>query len=80
MKKFLSVFLSLVIFAMIVAPMSAVASDSCNCDTEPIIYVRGRSPIYIDKDDPNSYEIPSFSQDFIKKAAAELNKSVKNGQ
>ena len=72
LKKFLSVFLSLVIFAMIVAPMSAVASDSCNCDTEPIIYVRGRSPIYIDKDDPNSYEIPSFSQDFIKKAAAEL--------
>ncbi len=72
MKKLLAVFMSLVIFVMIVAPMSAVAGDSCNCDTVPIIYVRGRSPIYLDKDDPDSYEIPVFSKDFIKKAAKEL--------
>lgn len=52
MKKFLAVFLSLVIFVIIIAPMSAVAEDSCNCDTEPIIYIRGCSPIYIDKGDP----------------------------
>ena len=72
MKKFLAVFMSLVIFVMIVAPMSAVAKDSCDCDTVPIIYVRGRSPVYIDKDDPDSYEIPVFSEEFIKKAAMEL--------
>lgn len=34
--------------------------------------MRGRSPIYIDKDDPDSYEIPVFSEEFIKRAAKDL--------
>ena len=72
MKKFLAVFLSLVIFVMVIAPISAIAKDTCDCDEVPIIYVRGRSPIYLDKDDPNSNEIPVFSEEFIKKAAKEL--------
>ena len=72
LKKFLAVFLSLVIFVMVIAPISAIAKDTCDCDEVPIIYVRGRSPIYLDKDDPNSYEIPVFSEEFIKKAAKEL--------
>ena len=72
MKKFLAVFLSLVIFVMVIAPISAIAKDTCDCDEVPIIYVRGRSPIYLDKDDPNSHEIPVFSEEFIKKAAKEL--------
>ena len=72
LKKFLAVFLSLVIFVMVIAPISAIAKDTCDCDEVPIIYVRGRSPIYLDKDDPNSHEIPVFSEEFIKKAAKEL--------
>lgn len=72
LKKFLAVFLSLVIFVMVIAPISAIAKDTCDCDEVPIIYVRGRSPVYLDRDDPNSYEIPNFSQEFIKKAAKEL--------
>ena len=72
LKKFLAVFLSLVIFVMVIAPISAIAKDTCDCDEVQIIYVRGRSPIYLDKDDPNSHEIPVFSDEFIKKAAKEL--------
>lgn len=50
---------------MIVAPMSAVAEDSCNCADVPIIYVRGRSPILVDKYDPDSPETPNLSMDLI---------------
>ena len=72
MKKFLAVLLSLVIFAMIIAPMSAVAEDSCNCDTEPIIYVRGRSPILVNRDDPNSHDLPYVPDGFVEDALKEL--------
>ncbi|HAS38004.1 MAG TPA: hypothetical protein DCS04_05255 [Ruminococcaceae bacterium] len=72
MKKFLAVFLTLVIFVMIVAPMSAVAEDSCNCDTEPIIYVRGRAPILVDRDDPNSQSLPYVPDGFVENALKEL--------
>lgn len=58
MKKFLAVFLSLVIFVMIIAPMSAMAEDACDCDEVPIIYVRGRATILTDKDDPSSETLP----------------------
>ena len=57
---------------MIVAPMSAVAEDSCNCDTEPIIYVRGRAPILADRDDPSSHDLPYVPDGFIENAAKEL--------
>ena len=72
MKKFLAVFMSLVIFVMIVAPMSAVAEDSCNCDTVPIIYIRGRAAILTDKDDPNSQSLPYVPDGFIENALKEL--------
>ena len=76
MKKILAVILSLVIFALMAAPMSAMAEDSCGCDTVPIIYVRGRATIYLDKDgdpsDPNNYTLPHVPDGFIENALKEL--------
>lgn len=72
MKKFLAVFLSLVIFVMIIAPMSAMAEDTCKCDTVPIIYVRGRATILTDKDDPNSQSLPYVPDGFVENALKEL--------
>ncbi len=72
MKKFLAVFLSLVIFAMIIAPISVLADDSCKCDTEPIIYVRGRASIHVNRDDKNSEELPNVPEGFIENALKEL--------
>ena len=72
MKKFLAVFLSLVIFAIIIAPMSAMAEDTCKCDTVPIIYVRGRATILTDKDDPSSEALPYVPDGFVENALKEL--------
>lgn len=72
MKKFLAVFLSLVIFVMIIAPMSAMAEDTCKCDTVPIIYVRGRATILTDKDDPSSETLPYVPDGFVENALKEL--------
>ena len=72
MKKFLAVFLSLVIFVMIIAPMSAMAEDACKCDTVPIIYVRGRATILTDKDDPSSETLPYVPDGFVENALKEL--------
>ena len=72
LKKFLAVFLSLVIFVMVIAPISAIAKDTCDCDEVPIIYVRGRSPIYLDKDDPNSHEIPVFRRNSLRRRQKNL--------
>ena len=72
MKKFLAVFLSLVIFTIIIAPMSAMAEDTCKCDTVPIIYVRGRATILTDKDDPSSEALPYVPDGFVENALKEL--------
>ena len=62
----------MVIFAIIIAPMSAMAEDSCNCDTVPIIYVRGRSKIFTNKDDTNSPSLPYIPDGFVENALKEL--------
>lgn len=72
MKKVLAVFISLVIFVLIIAPMSAVAENSCNCEYEPIIYVRGRASIAVDKDDPNSQSLPYVPDGFIEESVKKL--------
>ena len=76
MKKILAVILSLTIFAMIAAPMSAMAEDSCGCDTVPIIYVRGRAKILKDKDQdenaPDNYALPHVPDGFLESALKEL--------
>ena len=72
MKKFLAVFLSLVIFVIIIAPMNAMAEDTCKCDTVPIIYVRGRATILTDKDDPSSEALPYVPDGFVENALKEL--------
>ena len=76
MKKILAVILSLTIFAMIAAPMSAMAEDRCSCDTVPIIYVRGRAKILKDKDQdenaPDNYALPHVPDGFLENALKEL--------
>lgn len=72
LKKFLAVFLSLVIFVMAVAPASAMTGTSCDCDEVPIIYVRGRSPIRVDKDEPDGQTMPYVPDGFVENALKEL--------
>lgn len=53
-KKITAVLLCIVLIISVIAPMSAAAKDGCSCEYTPIVYVKGRSAIYADKDMPGT--------------------------
>ncbi len=60
LKKLLSVALVFVLCFLVMAPASAAAANGkCDCDEIPIIYVRGRAKVYLDKNDLDG---PAFGE------------------
>ncbi len=51
-RKILAAMLCIVLTLSVMAPMSAVAQEGCDCEYTPIVYVRGRTGIHVDKDKP----------------------------
>ena len=75
MKKVLSIFLCVVILALIAAPAFVSAQAPCECDETPIIYVRGRTSIYIEKnirDNSNNIKLPYLPEGYLEPAIKEL--------
>lgn len=55
MKKFASLLLAVALLIATAAPaFSALAADGCDCGNTPIIYIKGRTMIHKDVDDPDS--------------------------
>ena len=75
MKKVFSVFLCVVILALSAAPAFVSAQTTCECDETPIIYVRGRTSIYIEKnlrDNSNNIKLPYLPDGYLEPAIKEL--------
>ena len=53
-KKITAVLLCIVLILSVIAPMSSAAKDGCSCEYTPIVYVKGRSAIFVDKDKPTT--------------------------
>lgn len=75
-KKLIAVLMSLLLVFTILAPVSAVAQDVCECDEVPIIYVRGRASIHVDKDgswdESENPSLPYVPDGFVEEALKEL--------
>jgi len=79
MKKHLSIILALIMLLSCL-PLTVFAADgSCDCGTLPVVYVKGRSTIYEDKDDPRSAQLPQTPDGYIEEAAKDLIKPLAKG-
>lgn len=76
MKKSISVILSFVILISIICPATIHAQTVCDCDETPIIYVRGKAGLNLNKhitsSDEENPQLPYVPDGFIEEALKEL--------